>query len=316
VAAFASTFATHDLIIGGYLLLTSSLVWRAGGGFDEDRALCARRLYASIGGLILACLIGRAETGIPATVRSWIYRVAGVAVLVESYLVLKQLLPIVQPGAVDGTLHAIDLALVGVAPTLWLEPRSSPAVVEYFAFFYFGYFWLCLAFVMLGMVARGRDGAARCAEFAIGTSFVYCIGQLGYMAVPAYGPVHHLATAYEAPLSGGFFWRSVLAAVEAGSAMKDVFPSLHTAAPTWFALYAARRATLTGSRTWFVVAAITTFMAPHIVVSTIVLRWHYLVDVAAGLALALLAAWLAPRLAALESRLRERAGWRPAWHFG
>ena len=59
----------------------------------------------------------------------------------------------------------------------------------------------------------------------------------------------------------------------------------------------------------------TSFFAFNIVCSTIVLRWHYAVDVIAGLALASFAAWCAPRLQVIERRLRGRAGLAPAWSF-
>jgi hypothetical protein len=98
--------------------------------------------------------------------------------------------------------------------------------------------------------------------------------------------------------------------------MKDIFPSLHTAAPVWFALYAARRARVDRSRAWAWVAGVTAVFASHIVGATIVLRWHYVVDVVAGLALAAVAAWSAPRLASAERELRARLGWPSAWSFG
>jgi membrane-associated phospholipid phosphatase len=83
----------------------------------------------------------------------------------------------------------------------------------------------------------------------------------------------------------------------------------------WFALFAARRARVSGSRAWAAVAAVTAFFALQIVASTVVLRWHYLVDVAAGLCLAAFAAWSAPKLASAERAFRARESLRPAWSF-
>jgi membrane-associated phospholipid phosphatase len=101
--------------------------------------------------------------------------------------------------------------------------------------------------------------------------------------------------------------------VAAGGAQKDVFPSLHTAVPVWFALFAWGRARTSGSRAWLAGAVVLSFFAFNIVCSTIVLRWHYAVDVIAGLSLACFAAWSAPRLQRLETSLRARAGAAPAW---
>ena len=274
----------------------------------------ARQLEIMFALLVGACLLGRARTGLPVWVRSAGYRLLSLGILLASYLTLRDLLPAVRPDDVDASLLAADVRLFGFEPTLVLEPYTSPRVVEYFAFFYFSYFTICLLFAG-GVVGLNRRPAAT-SEFAIGSTLVYCLGQLGYVAVPAHGPVHHLEHAFSGPLSGGFFYRCVLETVHAGSAMKDVFPSLHTAAPVWFSLFAWRCAKTTGARTWKLIATVSTFFALNIVCSTVVLRWHYLVDVLAGLGLAFGAAWAAPRLAKVEGDVRVKAGFGPAWGFG
>lgn len=53
-----------------------------------------------------------------------------------------------------------------------------------------------------------------------------------------------------------------------------------------------------------------------IIVSTMLLRWHYAVDVVAGLSLASAAGWLAPRLEAWEERRRAQWGFAAPWCFG
>lgn len=150
-------------------------------------------------------------------------------------------------------------------------------------------------------------------EFAIGSVLVSCIGQLGYVAVPAQGPIHHLADQFQQPLRGGMFFDLVLQTVAAGGAMKDVFPSLHTAGPVWFALFSIRRVRRMRAPGRVVAAVVSSFFAANIMVSTVVLRWHHWVDVIAGFALAAGAAWVAPRLAEWERRVRAERGFEPAW---
>src|SRR5262249_42300357 len=157
----------------------------------------------------------------------------------------------------------------GIEPALWLERYNRLPIVEYFAFFYFSYFALCVTYLLaVGCLLRG---STRTSEFAIGTFIVFCVGQLGYMAVPAVGPIRYLESSFAGPLQGGFFWGCVTATVQAGSAMKDVFPSLHTAVPTWITLYGLRCAR-TDLR-WRWPARITGFFAFNIVISTMLLRW-------------------------------------------
>lgn len=303
-------FATHDLILFGHLLTMGvlvAMVFPAPGSHDV-----ARRILSATALLIGACFIGR-DPRLPSMLRSGFYRVAMVATVLSSYLMLRWTLPLVAPQSYDAALSKIDVAVFGVEPTLWLEPRMSPAIVEYLAFFYFSYF------VILGvyaLVALGPGSSTETsAEFAIGTAVVYGIGQLGYALVPGYGPTSFLASQYAGPLEGGFFWQAVLSTVSAGGAMKDIFPSLHTAGPVWYALFAWHRAKRTGALSWKLLAGVTTFFAMNIVVSTVALRWHYVIDLAAGLALAGSASWLSKRVVGWEKQLRDRASLRSAWDF-
>jgi membrane-associated phospholipid phosphatase len=138
-----------------------------------------------------------------------------------------------------------------------------------------------------------------------------CVGQLGYCAVPGYGPIRYLADQYQGPIDGGFFWGCVWSTVQAGSAMKDIFPSLHTAMPTWLTLFALTQARRDPRWRW--PALLTGFFAVNIIVSTMLLRWHYAVDVMAGLALAFAVAAVAPRLARWEEDWRRQRRFAGVW---
>ena len=305
----AGLFALHDLILAGYFTVLSVLVWRAGPGVAQG--VCAQRLYLSVAAILIGCLIGRAQTGLSPRVRSGIYRVTTVGVVIAAYLELRLLLPTVRHDSLDPLLLAVDLRVFGIEPALALERFASRPVVEYFSFFYFSYFWVCLAYAV-AVVWICPLGPAT-SEFAIGTTLVYCVGQLGYIAVPGYGPIVALADGFRGPLEGGFWWGCVRRAVDAGSALKDIFPSLHTAVPVWLTIFALRRAR--DSTRWRWVAGITAVFAAHIVVSTMLLRWHYACDVAAGIALAIAVGCVVPRLARWERAVRSRLGVGGAWSF-
>jgi len=304
-----SCFAVHDWFMFAHFALMWTLLALSGSGGTP----AAERLVLVMSALTFGCWFARAAHGVPMFIRSAAYRILMVVVVLASYLMLRDTLPLVQAWQADGALNALDVATFGVEPSVWLEQFSTRAVVEYFAFFYFSYFVLCALFALGTLGPRASTETS--SEFAIGTSVVYGLGQLGYVLVPGRGPVHQLAEAYASPLDGGFFWQCVLDTVAAGSAMGDVFPSLHTAAPVWFSLFSLRRARRTRAMWWWVVAAVTAVFALNIVASTIVLRWHYAVDLVAGVALAGLAAHAAPRFAALESKLRARLGLSGAWSF-
>ncbi len=268
-----------------------------------------------VGGTVLlavTAVVARTVTRIPLRARLGVYRVVIVGAIVWSYLVLRDVLPVVRHDTVDPSLAAADARLFGTDPTLWLERWNRPAIVEWLAFFYFNYYTLMVAFVIGVLWIEGPRSPAA-VEFGVGTALLYCIGQLGYMVVPAFGPVAFFADRYHGPLVGGTFLHLVLDSVASGGAQKDVFPSMHTGGSVWYALFALHRATL--DRRWRWPAAATVFVVANIVVSTVVLRWHYVVDVLAGITLATLVALAAARLGPWEEARRRRLGMPAVWSF-
>jgi len=312
VPAALRVFTLQDAILALYLCAALVILLATSSEHGLEAAACARRLLVGLAVTSTGAYVARAGFGGPTWIRAGVYRLCLVGVLVDTYLMLRDLLPLVRTDTVDATLHQLDLRLFGVEPALWLERFNRPAIVEWFSFFYFSYFWIGIAY-MIAVIWLQRSGRAT-TELSIGVLLVFCIGQLGYMAVPGFGPVQHLAAEFQRPIDGGFFWSCVTHAVAAGGANKDVFPSLHTAAPTFFTLYAWRRATR--DRRWRLPAIATGFFAANIIVSTMLLRWHFAVDVVAGLVLGISAALAAPRLALAEERVRQRFGVAPPWDFG
>ena len=302
-------FAVQDAVLIVYLVIVSALLLRTGSG--PAQVIHARHSFVGVMAMVIGCLFARGVTVVPPAIRLAAYRILVVGMVLVNYLSLRDVLPIIRGDAVDVELLRIDLLLFGVEPALWLERFNTRPVIEWFSFFYFSYFWLCFAYMVAGMwlLRPGR----RTTEFALGTALVYCVGQLGYMAVPGYGPVVALRDQFQAPLDGGFFWGCVNHLVNAGGAMKDIFPSLHTAAPVWFTLFAWRAAREDRRFRW--PAIVTGFFALNIIISTMLLRWHYAIDVVAGLTLAIGAAALAPRLVRWEESLRRDTGARSAWSF-
>jgi len=96
--------------------------------------------------------------------------------------------------------------------------------------------------------------------------------------------------------------------LSSGGAMKDIFPSLHTAGPCFIAMFSFRnRDRLPFRYTWPLLA----FFAANIIGATMFLRWHYVIDVFAGFTLASVAALVAPRVTKWEVTRRRRQGLGP-----
>ena len=226
------------------------------------------------------------------------YHLLPLVTMLALYFHLRPILPIINPASFDETLYKLDLTIFGLEPTLALERLSSPRVVEWFAFFYYSYFYFIASFILVMIFTCGSD--ERLAPFATGVLLVVGIGHYTYTLVPGLGPYAYLGHEYEGPLSGGIFYHLVLETVGKAGAMRDIFPSLHTALPTFLSLFAWKH--------YPRIALPATFFATNIICATIILRWHYAVDVLAGLLLAVSAFILAPRLVEGYQARRQNVG--------
>jgi membrane-associated phospholipid phosphatase len=226
------------------------------------------------------------------------YHLLPVLAILMVFFNLRPILPIINSASFDDSLYQIDVGVLGFEPTLLVERWSTPAVVEWFAFFYYSYFFLLASFVFCMILCTTDD--QRRSHFATGIVLIVAIGHFFYTLVPGYGPYIYLAHDYRAPLEGGRFYGLVLDAVSGAGSLRDIFPSLHTAVPTFCALFAWRH--------YPRIAPVATFFAVNIMVATIVLRWHYAADVAAGLLLAGFAFALAPRLVEAYQARRAEVG--------
>jgi hypothetical protein len=307
VTAFARELAVQDWFIAAYFVaVLLAVAFGTGPGHAESASLVGSDIVILWVGLILT------RGGILARgtiVSQLVYRLTLLGTVLASYLQLRVILPAVSSRAVDAQILAFDLRVFHFEPSIAWDRFVSPWTTEWFAFFYFGYFFVLAAHVLpFLLVVKRLDALAR---FSLGIFMVFCTGHLLYMVVPGYGPYRHLAGQFGHELSGGIFWDLVKETVAGAGAQKDIFPSLHTAVPTFFTLFSLRNrnAVRVLRYTWPIQAFVTT----QIIVATMFLRWHYLIDIFAGLLLATLAVLVSERLVAWETSYRARAGIRPAW---
>lgn len=303
---FVREIALQDWICLTYLgaLFVATL-----GGSGPRRVAALTYLGLDLA-LFLGCLVLARTRRLPERGAAVAYRVGIFVAVFGSFAHLHYVLPSARRWLVDAQLVALDRALFGVEPALAFDRYVTPAMTEWFSFFYFSYFFLLAVHVFPSMLFARRVDLL--SELSLGLVGLFCVGQLLYLAVPGFGPYQHLASSFEHELEGPTWWRLVRLTVDSGevSARTDIFPSLHTAAPTYLALFAFRhRARFPFRFSWPVLA----FFASQIVVSTMYLRWHYLIDVVAGLLLAAGLAFFVPRAARWERTRREALRVRPVW---
>lgn len=298
----------QDWVILSYTLFV--LLATARGSGPEYRSAVS----TSAGLFLMACAgILSVRTGLLGRGRfaGFVYRVTTWNVVMVAYLTMRNVLKTAAPHSFDEQLYRLDIALVGVEPTMLLDKIVSPFLTEWFSFFYFNYFLLLASYVLPLLFLERRHRIL--AEFGFALMTMTCVVHTLYVLVPGYGPFKHLAGQYTNELPHGYFYDLVMTTVTNAGAQKDIFPSLHTAAPTMFTLVSFR---LRAQAPYKYVWPVTAFFALNIVVATLYLRWHYLVDVLAGLTLAFTFARLAPRVVAWEEARRRREGLEPLWPMG
>lgn len=206
----------------------------------------------------------------------------------------------------DAQLLALDLRLFGFEPSLAMQSFISPALTAWMQFAYAFHLYnipLVACFIYLRRPRRNFR------EMMCGLSVISFFGILGYLLVPAIGPVYTLRSLYTVPLSQPLeVFNRQIEFMDFARIQRDVFPSLHVGISFVVWLYAYRN-----SRKLF------WLLSPLVLslwVSTVYLRYHYVVDCVAGLILAplcfLLANWLFKRFGEVHVTLPFFAAGRPA----
>jgi len=272
----AQNLAVQDLIA---LALHAYLFWRVSIAPNSAEATVARRLALALLVVTACCMVlTRGELIRGQRARALTYRLGLVVPMFLSYFEMRVLLPALHPDLVDLRLFALDRWLLGTTPSIWMQSWNFQSIVEWLSFFYYGYF-LILALMLLPSILAGHG--RRQQEVLVGATLIAATGHFLYTIVPGAGP--YATIAFDHALQGGFWWQQVEVTVATAGAKLDIFPSLHTAFPAFFALHAfAHRRTQPFRWLWPILA----FVALNIVTATMFLRWHWFTDVAAGLLLA------------------------------
>lgn len=306
VRRFLSELAPHDWLVFSYLIVLNLVVLNAPPSPARSTSLASVFLLLTCY-VVIAALV-RTRTLTHPFAAPLLYRIAAYGCVQLTYFVFADLLPVVNAHSLDHELLALDLRLFGVEPAMFFDRFVTPVTTEWFAFFYFGYFFV-LALHVLPILFGSRH--ERClGEFGLGMIFVFCVGHTLYMVVPGYGPYKAMPEMFQNELPPGMWWNMTTELVARSGAQKDIFPSLHTAAPTFILLFSFHHRKRAPFRyTWPIVA----FFVVNIVIATMFLRWHYVIDVVAGILLAATAHGVSVAVTQREFERRAAHGLMPLW---
>ncbi|MGE5278892.1 MAG: phosphatase PAP2 family protein [Acidobacteriota bacterium] len=241
--------------------------------------------FALMGGfLALIVFLARRAERLPPAIRVGVdfYPAAFIPFVFES---LGPLIAAARGRARDDLLIAADRALFGTDVTVWLERLARPWLTDIFYLFYSSYYFMA---IVLGAVLWRRS-VPTARRYIFTLTFCYFVSYIGYFVLPALGPRFALASRQTIVLETTPLSRAISSTINELERTKfDVFPSGHTMIAAAVLLVAFRRAR---GVFWILLP-----FGTGLIVSTVYCRYHYVVDVLAGLALAFASVPLGDRI--------------------
>jgi membrane-associated phospholipid phosphatase len=256
-------FVLYALVLARLFLSTIGVAW--------TEVLVWLAFAASSASLIL--LTRRHDT-----TRAWRIRLGGYLLLMNAtYFRLATVFTETAGVRRDAMLQHIDTLLFGRPLPLYFDSATHVVASELLSFCYL----LLFPYIVISCaryIVRLPSAPSEARAFYSGLFFVYALGFIGYLFVPAHGAWLDIPRAFHNPIAGGWITSLNRAIVEHGSNRVDAFPSLHVAVSAFIVFFDARFAR------WrfrlYLPAAVGLW------ISTLYLRFHYGIDVLVGALLA------------------------------
>ena len=205
----------------------------------------------------------------------------------------------IHPTDYDQVFIAIDRWVFGMDPTRWMAQFAHPLITEILQIAYFSYYIL---FIILGVELYRRYAIEDFDKAAFLIVYGFYLSYLGYFSLPGVGPrftLHDFAM-LETELPGVLLTNFLRSIINAGESIpnihdhaidfvqRDVFPSGH-AQLTIIVMALAFRYRLKAR--WILLT-----LGSLLIVATVYLRYHYVVDLVAGALLAWFTLWSGDKL--------------------
>jgi membrane-associated phospholipid phosphatase len=208
----------------------------------------------------------------------------------EIYLMVRPIHPV----DYDWFFISIDRWMFCVNPTQWIAKFAHPLITEILQISYFSYYIL---FIMLGIELYRRYKIEEFDRAAFLVVYGFYLSYLGYFLLPAVGPRFSLHDFYATnrDLPGLLFTPWIRDFVNAGESIsfqmanasefvqRDVFPSGHTQL-TMIVAYLSHQYKL--KTRWII-----TVLGGLLVIGTVYLRYHYVVDLLGGVLFFMITIW-------------------------
>jgi membrane-associated phospholipid phosphatase len=198
---------------------------------------------------------------------------------------LGDIIPFVRQRYYDDVLIRIDYLLFAVHPTVWMERFQNAVLTAVLQVAYISYYAMP---IVLGASLYFKDKRVEFEAAVFAIVLCFYLSYLGYMLFPALGPRFALTHLQTTELQAGPMTLWIQRSLNALEHNKtDAFPSGHTAVAlvSLFLAWKYRQKALFR----VLVPAVSA-----LIVSTVYLRYHYVIDVIAGVLLAVLTIFISP----------------------
>ncbi|HEY9188576.1 MAG TPA: phosphatase PAP2 family protein [Ignavibacteria bacterium] len=241
------------------------------------------------------------KQGLIKTIRDWYWYPIILVVFKEVYFIIQAL----ELTDKDRVLIYIDRLIFGTDPTHWFMKFSHPVLTEYLQICYSTFYFIILAAPLYAYIKKNYD------EYFYSFYIIllgFYISYIGYILVPAIGPRFTLHDFYtlDTELPGLFLYKPLRLLINLGEsippntsiaalvAQRDCFPSGHTEM-TLLAIYLSFK--YKQRIKWILL-----IVGISLIIATVYLRYHYVIDVFAGAFAALLVIVIAQPISKLISR--------------
>jgi membrane-associated phospholipid phosphatase len=279
-----------------FLLLASGAILIY--GIRDD--ILSRFLLVNGGIILFIVVIGIWSKKSPsATILEHVRNWYPVMVVLISFRELCFVIPCVNPHDIDAALIRWDYLIFGVHPTVYMERFLVPYLTEFLQVVYTAYYFLP---IILGVAVYRGGNRLSFHHLLFGIVFAIYVSYVGYLVFPAVGPrfsLHHLQVG---AVEGVFLTLPIRALLnDLELIMRDAFPSGHTMIPLVTTYYAYKYE----RRLLYVFVPVTLL----IIFSTVYLRYHYAVDVFAGIFLTI------PTILLADLLMKRWNGVQKKWRF-
>jgi len=221
------------------------------------------------------------KTGIIKIIRDWYWYPFILLIFKEIYILIQSL----EMSDQDKVLFYIDRMIFGVNPTDWFYQFANPILTEYLQLCYSMFYFILLSAPFFAYIKKNYEQYYY-SFFVILLGFY--ISYIGYILVPAIGPRFTLHDFYamDTELPGLFLTKYLRMLINLGEsippntliaatlAQRDCFPSGHTEM-TILAIYLSYK--YNQKIKWILLV-----VGLGLIIATVYLRYHYVIDVIAG----------------------------------